>query len=183
MTFRAIRILKEADWIAAEDTRQTKKLTTHFDVHTPLISYHEHNKQVSGEELVTKLKQGATIALVSDAGTPGISDPGEDLAKLCIAEKIKVIALPGANAALTTLVASGLSAKQFTFVGFLPRNKKDRKEELERVEPAKETLIFYEAPHRLNQTLQALYDALGDRQIVIGRELTKKNSRSSSVAQ
>ncbi len=174
MTFRAIRILKEADWIAAEDTRQTKKLTTHFDVHTPLISYHEHNKQVSGEELVTKLKQGATIALVSDAGTPGISDPGEDLAKLCIAEKIKVIALPGANAALTTLVASGLSAKQFTFVGFLPRNKKDRKEELERVEPAKETLIFYEAPHRLNQTLQALYDALGDRQIVIGRELTKK---------
>ncbi|MBM7841091.1 16S rRNA (cytidine1402-2'-O)-methyltransferase [Alkalihalobacillus xiaoxiensis] len=174
MTFRAIRILKEADWIAAEDTRQTKKLTTHFDVHTPLISYHEHNKQVSGEELVTKLKQGATIALVSDAGTPGISDPGEDLAKLCIAEKIKVIALPGANAALTTLVASGLSAKQFTFVGFLPRNKKDRKEELERVEPAKETLIFYEAPHRLNQTLQALYDVLGDRQIVIGRELTKK---------
>lgn len=174
ITFRAIRILKEADWIAAEDTRQTKKLTTHFEINTSLVSYHEHNKQQSSKDLINKLKQGATIALVSDAGTPGISDPGEDLARQCIAEQIKVVALPGANAALTTLVASGLSAKQFMFVGFLPRNKKERKEELDRLSNAKETLLFYEAPHRLSQTLQALYDSLGDRSIVVGRELTKK---------
>ncbi|MBU8598244.1 16S rRNA (cytidine(1402)-2'-O)-methyltransferase [Shouchella clausii] len=174
MTFRGIRILKEADLIAAEDTRQTRKLTAHFDIHTPLVSYHEHNQKQAGADLLAEMEKGKTIALVSDAGMPGISDPGEALAKLCIDAGIPVVALPGANAALTALVASGLPAKQFAFHGFLPRGKKDRKEALARLATAHETMLFYEAPHRLSQTLAAMYEAFGDREIAIGRELTKK---------
>ncbi len=174
ITFRAIRVLQEADLIAAEDTRQTRKLTTHFQIETPLVSYHDHNKQQSGPELVKKLQEGRVVALVSDAGMPGISDPGEELAKQCISQGIPVVALPGANAALTTLVASGLSAKQFVFCGFLPKGKKERKDELERLNAFEETLLFYEAPHRISQTLQAIHDVFGERQVAIGRELTKK---------
>ncbi|UTR06531.1 16S rRNA (cytidine(1402)-2'-O)-methyltransferase [Alkalihalobacillus sp. LMS6] len=174
MTFRAINMLKEANLIAAEDTRQTKKLTNHFDIETPLVSYHEHNKQKVGQDLLEKMKAGTVIALVTDAGMPGISDPGEDLATLCIEEQIPVISLPGANAALTALVASGLSTASFTFVGFLPRGKKERKVELERLKTYPETLIFYEAPHRLSQTLTALQETLGNRKIVLARELTKR---------
>jgi len=174
MTFRAINMLKEANLIAAEDTRQTKKLTNHFDIETPLVSYHEHNKQKVGQDLLEKMKAGTVIALVTDAGMPGISDPGEDLATLCIEEQIPVISLPGANAALTALVASGLSTASFTFVGFLPRGKKERKVELERLKTYPETLIFYEAPHRLSQTLTALQETLGNRKIVLARELPKR---------
>ncbi|GAF22095.1 rRNA small subunit methyltransferase I [Bacillus sp. JCM 19047] len=174
MTVRAIRLLKEADYIAAEDTRQTKKLTNHFEISTPLVSYHEHNKYKAGRELVEKIKAGAVIALVTDAGMPGISDPGEDLVTLCLEENLSVISLPGANAAITALVASGLSTHSFLFIGFLPRGKKDRKLELERLQKQTDTLIFYEAPHRLNQTLQAIYDVFGNRNIVLARELTKR---------
>lgn len=174
MTFRAINMLKEANLIAAEDTRQTKKLTNHFDIETPLVSYHEHNKQKVGQDLLEKMKAGTVIALVTDAGMPGISDPGEDLATLCIEEQIPVISLPGANAALTALVASGLSTASFTFVGFLPRGKKERKVELDRLKTYQETLIFYEAPHRLSQTLTALQETLGNRKVVLARELTKR---------
>ncbi|WP_100374365.1 16S rRNA (cytidine(1402)-2'-O)-methyltransferase [Bacillus sp. FJAT-45037] len=174
MTFRAIRMLKEVDLIAAEDTRQTKKLCNHFEITTPLVRYDEHNKERAGVGLIDKVKAGQSIAFVSDAGMPAISDPGCDIVKLAVEEEIPVIALPGANAALTSLVASGLDTEQFYFVGFLPRQKKNRTEALEEIKAVKATLIFYEAPHRLKETIQALLFTLGNRKVSICRELTKK---------
>lgn len=174
MTFRAIRILKEADLIAAEDTRVTRKLCNYFEISTPVISYHEHNKVKSGEKLLEDLQQGKTIALVSDAGMPTISDPGYELVCLALENRIPVIPLPGANAALTALVASGLPPQYFYFYGFLPRHKKEKKEELEKLSRNSATMMFYESPHRLKDTLKAVAEVLGNRRVVISRELTKK---------
>ncbi|MDN4076228.1 16S rRNA (cytidine(1402)-2'-O)-methyltransferase [Fictibacillus terranigra] len=174
MTFRAIRILKEADYIGAEDTRQTKKLCNYFEIQTPLFSYHEHNKEVSGMKLIDLLKEGKTVALVSDAGTPAISDPGYELVVSALQEKIPVVPLPGANAALSSLIASGLNTKDFYFYGFLPRGKKEKKEQLERLKYYSFTMIFYESPHRLKETLSLMHEILGDRNVSMARELTKK---------
>lgn len=173
MTFRAVRILKEADLIAAEDTRNTIKLCRHFGIDTPLVSYHEHNKGKSGERLLADLETGKTIALASDAGMPAVSDPGRDLVKACVDKWLPVVALPGANAALPALVASGLDTENFFFYGFLPRGKKDKKQELAELNGITATLIFYEAPHRLKETVAAMAEQLGDRQICVARELTK----------
>ncbi|BBW98083.1 16S rRNA (cytidine(1402)-2'-O)-methyltransferase [Geobacillus icigianus] len=174
MTFRAVRTLREVDVIAAEDTRQTKKLLAHFDIHTPLVSYHEHNKYASGRQLVEWLKEGKTVALASDAGMPGISDPGYELIAAALAERCSVVPLPGPNAALTALVASGLPTDRFLFVGFLGRAKKEKREQLQSLQAVTETLIFYEAPHRLKETLALMYEVFGERRIAIGRELTKR---------
>ncbi|MDQ0209158.1 16S rRNA (cytidine(1402)-2'-O)-methyltransferase [Alkalicoccobacillus murimartini] len=174
MTFRAVRMLKEADVIAAEDTRQTRKLCSHFDIHTPLTRYDEHTKDKVGAHLIDQIKEGKTLALVSDAGMPAISDPGQEIVKLAISEEIPVIVLPGANAALTALVASGLSTNQFHYYGFLSRQKKTRSQELEQLSAINASLIFYESPHRIKETLAAIYEVLGNRKMSIGRELTKK---------
>jgi 16S rRNA (cytidine1402-2'-O)-methyltransferase len=174
MTFRAISCLKEADLIAAEDTRQTLKLCRHFDIQTPLTSYHEHNKKQSGSKLFEAMKNGQKVALVTDAGTPAISDPGYDLAVLCIEENIRVIPLPGANAAVTALIASGLPAARFTFYGFLPRGKKDKEQVLESISRFPMTTIFYESPFRVKDTLQAIEHVMGNRQVALAREITKK---------
>lgn len=174
MTMRALRILKEVDLIAAEDTRNTKKLCNYFDIQTPLISYHEHNIEVGGEKLLGYLREGKSIALVSDAGLPCISDPGADIVVKAIAEDFAVVPIPGANAALTALIASGISPQPFYFFGFLNRNKKDRRVQLEKLAKREETLIFYEAPHRLKETLKDLQLVLGNRKITLARELTKK---------
>ena len=174
MTFRAVRILKEVDVVAAEDTRHTRKLLTHFDIHTPLVSYHEHNKLGRGPELIERLLAGENIACVSDAGMPGISDPGSHLAMLAIEAGITVTPIPGANAGLSALIASGLDTTEFHFIGFLSKQKKNRIETLARIKPIPGTLIFYESPHRLKDTLGELLDVLGDRNIVAARELTKK---------
>jgi 16S rRNA (cytidine1402-2'-O)-methyltransferase len=174
MTFRAIRIMKEADVIAAEDTRNTKKLSNYFEIDTPIISYHEHNKESSGPKLIERIEQGETVALVSDAGMPSISDPGYELVQAAIENNLAVIPLPGANAALTALIASGLAPQPFYFYGFLHRGKKEKRAELERLRSLKDTFILYESPHRLKETLKELHLALGNRQIVICRELTKK---------
>lgn len=174
MTFRAVKVLQEVDLIAAEDTRHTRKLLTHFAIHTSLVSYHEHNKLTRGPELIAKLQEGQTIAVVSDAGMPGISDPGTHLVQLAIAAGVTVVPIPGANAALSALTASGLDTAMFTFVGFLPKTKKKRQELLAQLAFNTETMIFYESPHRLKVTLDELLQAFGDRQAVAGRELTKK---------
>lgn len=174
MTVRALRILKEVDVIAAEDTRNTKKLCNYFDIQTPLISYHEHNIEVGGEKLLTYLREGKSVALVSDAGLPCISDPGADIVVKAIAEDFAVVPIPGANAALTALIASGLTPQPFYFFGFLNRNKKGRREQLEKLAKREETLVFYEAPHRLKETLKDLELVLGNRKITLARELTKK---------
>ena len=174
MTFRAVRILKEADLIAAEDTRNTKKLCNHFEITTPLISYHEHNKEASGGKLIEKLREGAKIAVVTDAGTPAISDPGFELVESAIKEKLTVVPLPGANAAVTALIASGLLSQPFYFYGFLNRQKKEKRKELEELKKQQASLIFYESPHRLKDTLALLLEVLGDRRIAVCRELTKK---------
>lgn len=174
MTFRAVRMLGEADVIAAEDTRHTRKLLSHYDIHTPAVSYHEHNKLARGPELVEKMLAGATVVCVSDAGLPGISDPGAHLAQLAIEAGIEVSPLPGANAALSALICSGLDTTAFTFYGFLPKSAKKRRELLERIKNSPETLIFYEAPHHLRETLEQLRDVLGAaRTAVAARELTK----------
>lgn len=174
MSFRAVRILKEADLIAAEDTRNTKKLCNYFEIQTPVVSYHEHNKESSGEKLIHKVKEGMKIALVSDAGMPAISDPGYELVEAAISEKVTVVPLPGANAALPALIASGLTCQPFYFYGFLNRSKKEKKTELERLKKQTGTLVFYESPHRLKETLSSMYDILGNRKVAICRELTKK---------
>ncbi|MBN6187373.1 16S rRNA (cytidine(1402)-2'-O)-methyltransferase [Aneurinibacillus sp. BA2021] len=174
MTVRAIRTLQEADLIAAEDTRQTRKLLTHFHIDTRLISYHEHNKTASGPEIIRLIHEGANIALVSDAGLPAISDPGQELVRDAVAEGIAVIPIPGANAGLSALIVSGLPTDGFVFRGFLPRDKKERREELERLRPYPETLIFYESPHRIDKTLREMKEVLGERSVALGRELTKK---------
>lgn len=174
MSFRAIRILKDADVIAAEDTRNTKKLCNYFEIDTPIISYHEHNKFNSGKHVIERLQSGQRIALVSDAGMPSISDPGYELVQEAIREQIPVIPLPGANAALTALIASGLPPQPFYFYGFLERGSKNKKKELEKLKFISTTIILYESPHRLKETLQLMLIQLGNRKIVLCRELTKK---------
>jgi 16S rRNA (cytidine1402-2'-O)-methyltransferase len=174
MSMRAIRILKEADWIAAEDTRNTKKLCHYFEIETPLISYHEHNKQASGHKIIERLKEGAKIALVSDAGMPTISDPGNELVTAAAENQLTVVPLPGANAALTALIASGLTTQPFYFYGFLDRQKKVKRKELEQLANISSTILFYESPHRLKETLLIMEEIVGDRRVVLCRELTKK---------
>ena len=175
MTIRAIRLMKEADYIAAEDTRNTKRLCNYFEIDTPLISYHEHNLEYGGDKLLDLLRAGKNIALVSDAGLPCISDPGADIVAKAVEENLSVVPVPGANAALSALISSGLSTLSFTFHGFLPRQKKDRKAALEAIQYHKETMIFYEAPHRLKDTLRDAQLILGpSRKVVLAREVTKK---------
>ncbi|WP_163102934.1 16S rRNA (cytidine(1402)-2'-O)-methyltransferase [Peribacillus alkalitolerans] len=174
MSFRAIRILKEAHVIAAEDTRNTKKLCNYYEIDTPIISYHEHNKQISGQNIVERIQSGQTIALVSDAGMPTISDPGYELVREAIEVGIPVIPLPGANAALTALIASGIAPQPFYFYGFLGRSSKEKKKELEELKYINSTIIFYESPHRLKETLKHMGQIFGNRSIVLCRELTKK---------
>ncbi|MEW8971052.1 MAG: 16S rRNA (cytidine(1402)-2'-O)-methyltransferase [Mesobacillus sp.] len=174
MTFRAIRIMKEADLIAAEDTRNTKKLCNYFEIETPVTSYHEHNKESSGYKLIEKIREGAKVALVSDAGMPTISDPGTELVAEAIVEGLTVVPLPGANAALTALIASGILPQPFYYYGFLQRGKKDKKKELELLGKQTATIVLYESPHRLKETLLLMLDGLGDRKIVLCREMTKK---------
>lgn len=173
ITLRALKILKEVDLIAAEDTRNTLKLLNHFGISKPLISYHRHNEEIKCDNLITKLQDGENIAIVSDAGTPGISDPGEIIVKKAIENNIKIIPIPGACAAINALICSVLDTRQFTFLGFLPLNKKLRKEKLEEIKNKKDTVILYEAPHKLKNTLQDLKNILDNRQVVLARELTK----------
>ena len=174
MTFRAIRILQEVDLIAAEDTRNSIKLLNHFEIHTPMTSYHEYNKYDKGRELVQKLLAGTNIALITDAGTPGISDPGEELVKMAYEAGIEVTSLPGACACVTALTLSGLSTRRFVFEAFLPPDKKEHKLALERLKNETRTMIVYEAPHHLIRTLEELYETLGDRKLTVCRELTKR---------
>lgn len=175
MTYRAVRVLGEVELIAAEDTRHTRQLLTHFDIHTRLTSYHEHNKLTKGPELIAWMQEGHDLACVSDAGLPGICDPGAHLAELAIAAGLTVTPLPGANAGLSALICSGLDTTRFTFVGFLPKTAKKAQETLAEVKSRTDTLIFYEAPHHLRRTLAALADALGGaRRAALGRELTKR---------
>ena len=173
ITLRAIRILESADLIAAEDTRQTLKLLNHLQISKKLISYHRHNEEIKTEILIKELKKGKNVALVSDAGTPGISDPGEEIIKKCIEEDIKIVPVPGTCAMINALIASGISTKEFVFLGFLPINKKLRKNKLEEIKNASKTVILYEAPHKLLDTLEDLKEIINDRKIVLARELTK----------
>lgn len=175
MTYRAVRTLKEVDLIAAEDTRNSIKLLNHFEIHTPMTSYHEYNKYEKGRKLVEKLLEGADIALITDAGTPGISDPGEELAAMCHEAGIRVTAVPGAAACITALTISGLPTRRFAFEAFLPSDKKEREYVLESLEKESRTIVLYEAPHRLVKTLKLLYERLGDRRISVCRELTKRH--------
>ena len=169
-----LRTLKEVDLIAAEDTRNSIKLLNHFEIHTPMTSYHEYNKYEKGRELITQLCQGKNIALITDAGTPGISDPGEELVKMCAEEGIEVTSLPGASACVTALTLSALSTRRFAFEAFLPSDKKERQAVLKELPGETRTLIIYEAPHRLKKTLEELFETLGNRKLTICRELTKK---------
>lgn len=175
MTFRAVRILKEVDVIAAEDTRNSVKLLNHFDIHTPMTSYHEFNKIDKGQYLVKRLLEGENIALITDAGMPGISDPGEELVRMCRDAGVPVTAVPGACACVTALVISGRSTRRFCFEAFLPTDKKERRAVLEELKTETRTSIIYEAPHRLVKTLQELLNELGDRKITVCKELTKKH--------
>ena len=174
MTCRAAEILADADIVACEDTRHTRILLDHLGLSKKVVSYHEHNKETAGPKLIEALLEGASVAQVSDAGMPVISDPGADLVRLALADNIPIVPLPGPNAALTALIASGLPATQFVFIGFLPRTSARRKELLASVREIPFTLIFYEAPHRLRETLKILRETLGDRRAVTARELTKK---------
>lgn len=173
ITYRVVRILGEADLIAAEDTRNSIKLLNHFNIKTPMTSYHEFNKIEKAVELIEKLKGGMNIALITDAGTPGISDPGEELVKMCYEQGIEVNALPGAVAAVCAVTSSGQACRRFAFEAFLPKDKKDRKRVLEEMSKETRTIVMYEAPHHLKGTLDELYKALGDRQLTLCRELTK----------
>lgn len=173
ITLRALEVLEAVDIVAAEDTRQSIKLLNHFNIKKTLISYHQHNEQGKSENLIERLKEGKSIALVSDAGTPGISDPGSVIVSKCIEEGISFEVLTGATAVTTALVYSGMDTTKFIFRGFLPRENKDRRAVIEELKSRKETLIFYEAPHRLKETLLFLKDNLGNRKISICRELTK----------
>lgn len=175
MTYRAVRMLRECDIIAAEDTRQTRKLLSHFEISPSLLfSYHEHNKAASGPELIRYIIEGKNLALVSDAGLPAISDPGADLVALAISHGIPVIPVPGANAALSALIASGLPTDSFTFAGFLPREKKDIRARLAELRSGQGTLLFYESPHRVAKTLALLLETFGNRRVTLARELTKR---------
>ncbi len=175
MTYRAVRILKEVDLIAAEDTRNSIKLLNHFEIKTPLTSYHEHNKYEKAEELVARLEAGNDIALITDAGTPGISDPGEELVKKCYEAGITVVPIPGACAAVNGLIASGQPTRRFSFEAFLPADKKERRAVLDELASETRTIIIYEAPHRLVKTLTELKSTLGDRELTVCKELTKKH--------
>jgi len=179
ITLRVLRILKEVDVIAAEDTRQTRKLLTHFEIKTPLTSYHEHNKIEKTPVLIQKLLAGENIALVTDAGTPAISDPGEDLVRACYEAGVEVTSLPGPVAAVTALTLSGMTARRFTFEAFLPVKKKERELVLKRLEKTPVTTIIYEAPHRLLKTLELLQEYVGpDRRLAVCKELTKKHEKA-----
>ncbi|MBQ4559848.1 MAG: 16S rRNA (cytidine(1402)-2'-O)-methyltransferase [Tyzzerella sp.] len=175
MTYRVIRTLREADLIAAEDTRNSIKLLNHFEIKTPMTSYHEYNKIEKGKKLIEKLQDGANIALITDAGTPGISDPGEELVQMCYEAGIEVTSLPGAAACITALTLSGLSTRRFAFEAFLPTDKKEKQAVLKELEVETRTIIMYEAPHRLLKTLEELLNCLGNRRITVCRELTKKH--------
>lgn len=185
ITVRALRILKEADLIAAEDTRNSIRLLNHFEIKTPLTSYHEYNKIEKAYVLVEKMKAGETIALITDAGTPGISDPGEDLVRICYEEGIEVTSVPGAAACITALTMSGQKTRRFAFEAFLPRDKKERAKVLKEMENETRTLIVYEAPHHLLKTLKELYQTLGERSVTVCRELTKKfeETRKSTLSE
>lgn len=174
ITYRTLRVLNEVDLIAAEDTRHSMKLLNHFEISKPLTSYFEHNKDTKGIYLINKLLEGENIALISDAGMPGISDPGEDLIRLAIENNIEVDVLPGASAFVIALVGSGLNTYKFAFEGFLDRDKKLRRSRLEEVREEERTMIFYESPHRLKDTLKDMLKILGNRKISVNRELTKK---------
>lgn len=174
ITLRVLRTLKEVDLIAAEDTRNSIKLLNHFDIKTPMTSYHEYNKIEKAYQLLDKLREGKNIALITDAGTPGISDPGEDLVRICYEEGMEVTSLPGPAACITALTMSGLPTRRFAFEAFLPRDKKERADVLAQLEHETRTIILYEAPHHLVRTLEELYRALGDRKISVCRELTKR---------
>ena len=174
MTYRTIRILNEVDLIAAEDTRHSIKLLNHFEISKPLTSYHEHNKDSKGGYLINKLLEGENIALISDAGMPGISDPGEDIIKQAIEHNIDIEVLPGATASITAFVGSGLETAKFAFEGFLDRDKKVRRNQLEELKEERRTIIFYESPHRLKDTLKDMLKVLGNRRIAVNREITKK---------
>ena len=174
ITYRTLRVLNEVDLIAAEDTRHSVKLLNHFEISKPLTSYFEHNKDTKGVYLINKLLEGENIALISDAGMPGISDPGEDLIRLAIENNIEVDVLPGASAFVIALVGSGLNTYKFAFEGFLDRDKKLRRSRLEEVKEEERTMIFYESPHRLKDTLKDMLKILGNRKISVNRELTKK---------
>lgn len=173
ITIRALDVLKECNIIAAEDTRQTIKLLNHFNIKKQLISYHQHNELAKSDEIINRLKDGEVVALVSDAGSPGISDPGSVIIKKCIEEEVDFEVLPGATAIITALVNSGLDTTKFAFRGFIPRENKERKVLISEIKNHKETLVFYEAPHRIKDTLNFLYTELGDRKVAICRELTK----------
>ncbi len=186
MTFRVIRTLKEVDLIAAEDTRNSIKLLNHFEIQTPMTSYHEFNKFEKGRKLVEKLLEGQNIALITDAGTPGISDPGEELVQMCYEEGITVTSLPGAAACVTALTLSGLSTRRFAFEAFLPTDKKEREAVLQEMETETRTIVMYEAPHRLVKTLKLLAERLGgERRITVCRELTKRHETAfrSTIAE
>ncbi|KRN23009.1 16S rRNA (cytidine(1402)-2'-O)-methyltransferase [Lacticaseibacillus camelliae] len=174
MTFRAVKTLKAVDLIAAEDTRNTQKLLNHFEIETKQISFHEHNTQARIPELLERLKQGESIAQVSDAGMPSISDPGKELVKAAIDAEIPVVPLPGANAALTALIASGIEPQPFMFYGFLPRKASEQRTALQALAEARQAVIFYESPYRVAKTLTTIREIFGERQAVLARELTKK---------
>jgi len=172
---RALKVLSEVDFIAAEDTRNTAKLLSFFEIKKPLVSYHEHNKAQRGPEIVAKLSEGQSCALVSDAGMPAISDPGEDLVRLCHNANIKVSCIPGASAVVTAVALSGLSSRRFVFEGFLEGKASEQRKRLEEIAHEKRTLVIYEAPHNIDATLKLIYDVFGDRRITLCRELTKIN--------
>lgn len=174
ITFRVVRTLKEVDLIAAEDTRNTIKLLNHFAIRTPMTSYHEYNKVEKARELVRRMKEGLRLALVTDAGTPTVSDPGEELVRQCVAAGVEVTSLPGPAACITALTLSALPSRRFCFEGFLPSQKKERQQVLQALQEESRTILLYEAPHHLRQTLAELRDALGDRPLTLCRELTKK---------
>ena len=173
ITLRALKTLKSVDLIACEDTRHTLKLLNHYEISKPLISYHRHNEEIKSEILMEKLKKGEQIALVSDAGTPGICDPGQEIIKQCIIENIEIVPIPGACAMVNALICSGIDTSEFTFLGFLPLHKKLRKVKIEEIKNSNKTIIMYEAPHKLKNTLMDLKDVLGDRNLVLAREITK----------
>lgn len=175
ITMRVLRTLQEVDLIAAEDTRNSMKLLNHFEIKTPMTSYHEYNRIEKAHVLIAKMQEGTNIALITDAGTPGISDPGEDLVRLCYEAGIEVTSLPGACACVTALTLSGLGTRRFCFEAFLPMEKKERQEILNELKEETRTIIVYEAPHRLVRTLGELLEALGNRRLTICRELTKKH--------
>ena len=181
ITFRVLRTLKEVDLIAAEDTRNSIKLLNHFEIKTPMTSYHEYNKIEKAYKLVEKLQEGKNIALITDAGTPGISDPGEELVRICYENGIEVTSLPGPAACITALTISGLTTRRFAFEAFLPRDKKERARVLEELAQESRTMIVYEAPHHLLKTLKELYEVLGNRELTVCKELTKRYENATKT--